>query len=58
MNAAATAKLSDNKEDVLVLTLLRSITADQRHEVMPPLKHTCAKVMRELSKRVQPNNYY
>jgi len=58
MSAAATAKLSDNKEGVLVLTLLRSITAGQRYEVMPSLKYTYTQVMCELSKPVQPNNYY
>jgi len=58
MSAAATAKLSDNKEKVLFLALLCSITADQRYEVIPPLKHTYTKVMRELSRRVKPNNYY
>jgi len=54
MSAAATAKLSDNKEKVL----LCSITADQRYEVIPLLKHTYTKVMRELPRRVKPNNYY
>jgi len=51
MNTRATNK-GDNKEEIQILNLLRSVTADQRHEVMQSLKDTHLsneRIIKELS---------